>query len=59
MHYLPDAGAFQLGLGTSLLSALWWSDALFVALAGWTVGTVFHERSHIIDRDPGGRGSGG
>jgi hypothetical protein len=54
-HYLHDVGAFELGLGTALPAALWWSDALFVALVGGTVGNVFHEWSHIIDRDVGGR----
>lgn len=57
VHLVHDIGAFLVGLSSSLLAALWWSDGLFVALAGGTVGAVFHEWSHIIDRDLGGRGS--
>lgn len=57
LHLIHDAGAFLLGLGASLLAALWWSDGLLVALAGGTVGAVFHEWSHIIDADLGGRRS--
>jgi hypothetical protein len=57
LHFVHDAGAFQLGMGASLLAALWWSDGLFVALAGATVGNVFHAWSHILDADWGGRSS--
>lgn len=34
VHFVHDAGAFQLGIGITLLLALAWSDGLAVALAG-------------------------
>jgi NAD(P)H-binding len=36
-HLIHDAGAFQLGIGVSLLAALWWTDGLLVALTGFAV----------------------
>jgi hypothetical protein len=57
LHLLHDVGAFQLGLGATLLAALVWRDALLVALAGGTVGAVVHAVSHVLDQDLGGRGS--
>ena len=32
LHLIHDAGAFQVGIGAAVLLALWWSDALTVAL---------------------------
>jgi hypothetical protein len=31
-HLVHDAGAFKVGIGAAVLLALWWSDALVVAL---------------------------
>src|SRR2546428_13779778 len=57
-HLLHDVGAFQVGLGATLLLALVWkSDALLVALAGVGVGAVLHFIAHVEDTDLGGRGS--
>jgi hypothetical protein len=56
-HLLHDIGAFQAGIGAALLAALLWSDGLFVALVGGTVGAVVHDVSHIIDHGLGGRSS--
>ncbi|PWR12683.1 PPOX class F420-dependent oxidoreductase [Micromonospora sicca] len=53
-HFVHDVGAFQLGIGTTLLLALIWSDALAVALAGYLVGGVAHTVSHVVDGDVGG-----
>ncbi|MBM0224826.1 PPOX class F420-dependent oxidoreductase [Micromonospora sp. ATA51] len=53
-HFVHDVGAFQLGIGATLLLALIWSDALAVALAGYVVGGVAHTVSHAIDGDVGG-----
>ncbi|MEV4545059.1 hypothetical protein [Micromonospora echinaurantiaca] len=53
-HFVHDVGAFQLGIGATLLLALIWADGLAVALAGYLVGAVAHTASHIIDRDLGG-----
>lgn len=54
-HFLHDAGAFQIGLGATLLLALRWRDALFVAALGTGLGAALHLLSHLIDRDLGGR----
>jgi uncharacterized membrane protein len=54
VHFLRDAGAFQIGLGAALLLATWRSDALFVALAGVGFGSAFHFVAHVIDIDRGG-----
>jgi PPOX class probable F420-dependent enzyme len=53
-HFLHDVGAFQLGLGVTLLLALIWSDALATALAGFIVANTVHTVNHVIDLDVGG-----
>jgi hypothetical protein len=54
LHLLHDVGAFQIGIGASLLLALLWSDGVMVALGGYVVGTTVHVISHIADRQLGG-----
>jgi hypothetical protein len=56
-HLIHDAGAFQLGIGATVLLALWWSDALVVALTGFAVASGLHTLSHWTDQDLGGHGS--
>jgi hypothetical protein len=56
-HFLHDLGAFQVGIGATLLLALAWRDAATVALAGFLVANSLHAVSHAIDRDVGGRAS--
>jgi PPOX class probable F420-dependent enzyme len=53
-HFLHDIGAFQLGLGVTLLLALIWSDALATALAGFIVANTVHTVNHVMDLDIGG-----
>ena len=53
-HLMHDVGAFQIGIGATLLLALLWADSIMVALAGYVVGSSFHVVSHIIDRHIGG-----
>jgi len=53
-HFIHDIGAFQIGLGAVLLLALWWKDALFVALAGVSIGSAVHVISHVLDSNIGG-----
>lgn len=53
-HFLHDAGAFQLGLGVTLLLALIWGDALATALAGFIVANTVHTVNHVTDLDQGG-----
>jgi hypothetical protein len=55
-HFIRDIGAFLLGLGAVLISALVWRDAAFVVLLGSTVAAGFHWASHLIDRHHGGTG---
>ena len=54
-HFLHDAGAFQIGIGVTLLLAAAWADAAAVALAGFLVGNTVHTVNHIVDLDVGGR----
>ncbi|MDT5303686.1 MAG: hypothetical protein QOG79_7069 [Mycobacterium sp.] len=54
VHFLHDIGAFQLGLGVTLLIALIWSDALATALAGFIVANTVHTVNHVMDLDLGG-----
>jgi PPOX class probable F420-dependent enzyme len=54
LHFLHDVGAFQLGLGVTLLLALIWADALATALAGFIVANTVHTVNHFIDLDLGG-----
>lgn len=56
-HLLHDVGAFQAGLGATLLGAVVWRDALFVALAANGLAAALHFVSHLVDRDLGGRAS--
>jgi PPOX class probable F420-dependent enzyme len=56
VHFVHDAGAFQLGIGATLLLALAWYDALAVTLAGFLVGNTAHAVNHAVDLDLGGHG---
>ena len=53
-HFLHDVGAFQLGLGVTLLLALLWADALATALAGFVMANTVHTVNHVVDLDVGG-----
>jgi hypothetical protein len=55
-HFVHDLGAFQLGIGATLLLALIWTDAAAVALAGTVVGGAAHTAAHVADADLGGSG---
>ena len=57
-HLVHDAGAFQVGIGATMLLALFWKhDALLTVLAGGSVAAVMHAISHVTDRHLGGRSS--
>jgi hypothetical protein len=57
-HLVHDAGAFQVGIGATMLLALFWRhDPLLTVLAGGSVAAVIHAVSHITDRHLGGRSS--
>lgn len=53
-HFLHDLGAFQIGIGITLLLAVVWSDALATALAAFLVANTVHVVNHVVDRDLGG-----
>ncbi|MDX1468700.1 MAG: hypothetical protein R3258_05115 [Acidimicrobiia bacterium] len=54
-HFVQDIGAFQIGLGVTLLLAVFTSgDALTVALLGVGVGAAAHVVSHLVGLDAGG-----
>lgn len=55
-HFLHDVGAFQIGIGVTLLLALVWADSLAAALAGFLVGNTTHAVNHAVDLDLGGQG---
>jgi hypothetical protein len=56
-HFLHDLGAFQVGIGVTLLLALVWRDAAAVALTGFLVANSLHAVSHAVDQELGGRAS--
>lgn len=53
VHFLHDAGAFQIGIGMMLLFALWWRDVIAVVLGGFVVANTLHSINHFFDRDGG------
>ena len=53
-HFVHDAGAFQLGIGITLLLALIWHDGLALVLAGFLVANTTHAVNHAADLDLGG-----
>jgi PPOX class probable F420-dependent enzyme len=53
-HFLHDLGAFQLGIGATLLLAVAWRDGLALALAGFLVANTVHAVNHAVDLDIGG-----
>jgi hypothetical protein len=55
-HLLHDVGAFQIGIGATVMLALLWADSIMVVLGGYVVGGSFHLLSHLIDRHIGGHG---
>jgi hypothetical protein len=50
-HFLHDLGAFQIGIGVTLLVALAWRDASAVALTGFLIASTLHAISHANDQD--------
>ncbi|TCC35055.1 hypothetical protein [Kribbella sindirgiensis] len=56
-HLTHDAGAFQIGIGIGLITALLWNNTLGAALAGFVVASGLHTWSHFTDRHIGGHGT--
>jgi hypothetical protein len=57
VHFLHDAGVFQIGIGLMMLLALWWRDVVAVVLAGFIFTNTFHALNHALDLDLGGNAS--
>jgi PPOX class probable F420-dependent enzyme len=57
-HFLHDLGAFQVGIGVTLLLAAVWRDALALGLTGFLVGNSIHALNHAADLGLGGHGRG-
>jgi uncharacterized membrane protein YjjP (DUF1212 family) len=53
-HLLHDVGAFQIGIGVSLLLSVIWSDSIGVALVAFIVAGMIHSINHAVDRHLGG-----
>jgi hypothetical protein len=56
-HLLHDVGAFQIGIGISVLVSLMWSDSIGVALVAFIVAGTIHSINHALDRHLGGHSS--
>lgn len=56
-HLLHDVGAFQIGIGATLLLALVCPDALTAALGGFVVAGTLHTLNHCLDLPLGGHHS--
>lgn len=54
VHFLHDAGVFQIGIGLVMLAALVWHDVLSIALIGFFVTNTLHAVNHATDLDLGG-----
>lgn len=55
VHFLHDAGVFQIGIGVGLLAALAYPDAIAVVLAGFLTANTLHVVNHAVDLHLGGR----
>lgn len=53
VHFLHDAGVFQIGIGMTMLFALWWRDVIAVVLTGFLVANTLHAINHFVDTDGG------
>jgi hypothetical protein len=53
-HLLHDVGAFQIGIGVSVLLSLMWSDSIGIALVGFIVAGTIHSINHALDQHLGG-----
>jgi hypothetical protein len=57
VHFLHDAGVFQMGIGLMMLCALRWRDVVAVVLAGFVFTNTFHALNHALDLHLGGHAS--
>lgn len=57
VHFLHDAGVFQIGIGLMMVCALKWRDLPAVMLGGFVFTNTFHVINHVLDRNLGGNDS--
>lgn len=57
VHFLHDAGVFQIGIGLMMLCALWCRDPVMVVLVGFVFTNTFHAVNHALDGHLGGNSS--
>lgn len=57
IHFLHDAGVFQIGIGFTLLATLIWKDAIAVGLGGFSLTNSLHAFNHAHDLHLGGNPS--
>jgi PPOX class probable F420-dependent enzyme len=53
-HFVHDAGAFQLGIGITLVLGVAWRDGPALALVGLLAANAIHTINHAVDLDLGG-----
>lgn len=54
VHFLHDAGVFQLGIGLMMLAGFTVRDTLTVGLGGFVFVNTFHAINHALDHHLGG-----
>lgn len=54
VHFLHDAGVFQMGIGLMMLAGFWVRDALALGLGGFLFVNTFHALNHALDHHLGG-----
>lgn len=54
VHFLHDAGVFQMGIGLMMLTGFWVRDALALGLGGFVFVNTFHALNHALDHHLGG-----
>ncbi|WP_147918428.1 hypothetical protein [Ruania zhangjianzhongii] len=54
VHFLHDAGVFQIGIALMMLLGLWWRDVIGVVLTGFIFTNSFHALNHALDLAHGG-----
>ncbi|MGO2037225.1 MAG: hypothetical protein ACTH2U_12155 [Brevibacterium sp.] len=54
IHFLHDAGVFQIGIGLMMLAGFGARDALTLGLGGFLFVNTFHALNHALDHHLGG-----
>lgn len=57
IHFLHDAGVFQIGIGVGLLASIKYADAIAVTLTAFFIANTLHAVNHATDLHLGGHPS--